>query len=200
MEQQPLIEKVITISGFEQPSQTQYKIKDEHGLTYSFWSTKQDGNQTKAYQDWHTMQLGVGKVVAVAYVESPNPQNAQHPYRNIRAFAPANDIKYVQNDGRPQYTGQSPKQFTTPQATNPAPQTNQKPDWDEIAKGKVRHAFLLEAYKQNKHLDSELLTIIDGWVEAVMTGEMPEVSYNNLPPVGEVPNGEQEITVDDLPF
>lgn len=190
MEQQPLIEKVITISGFEQPSQTQYKIKDEHGLTYSFWSTKQDGNQTKAYQDWHTMQLGVGKVVAVAYVESPNPQNAQHPYRNIRAFAPANDIKYVQNDGRPKYTGPSPKQF----------EKTDKPDWDEIAKGKVRHAFLLEAYKKDKHLNSELLTIIDGWVEAVMTGEMPEVSYNNLPPVGEVPNGEQEIEVSDIPF
>lgn len=181
MEKQPLIEKVITISGFEQPSQTQYKIKDEHGLTYSFWSTKQDGSQTKAYLDWHQQALGVGMTIGIAYVESPNPQNAEHPYRNIRAFAPADDIKHVQNDGRPQYTGQSPKQFaktTTPQQTTKDDNYN--------ALGRCRHAFLLEAYKMGKHLDSELVTTVNGWAEVSMTGEMPE--------------GNRPINADDIPF
>jgi hypothetical protein len=48
MENQKLLNKVITISG-EETKRTQYglvkKIKDEAGLTYSIFDTKRDGSE-----------------------------------------------------------------------------------------------------------------------------------------------------------
>lgn len=175
MNSQPLLQKTITVANFE-ANDTQYKIKDENGLTYSIFLSTKDGKQSKAYIDWNTQNVNVGKTIGIAYVENPNAQNPTHPYRNIRAIAPANSIEYAQNDGRPAYKGPAPKQFPK----------NNDTDWDEIAKGKVRHAFLLEAYKQGRILNSQLIKEVEGWVDVVMTGEMAE--------------GNRPINADDIPF
>lgn len=198
-----LQQKVITIQGLE-VDETKYKIKDENGLSYSFFimTSTPPIKQTQAYLDFTKLGLGIGKTTGIAYAESPNTKNPQYPYKNIRAFAPAESVEYSQGDGRPQYTGDWPKKGQTYQAPkhpitpNTAPQTPSR-DFEAEAKGKVRHAFLLEAYKQGKQLNSQLLQEINGWTEVVMTGEMPEaqsLSINDMPPF------ENEIQVEDIGF
>lgn len=48
--------------------------------------------------------------------------------------------------------------------------TTDKPDWDAIASGKVRHGFALEAYSQGKELTEDTMAEVEDWVDYVMNG------------------------------
>lgn len=203
-----LIQKKITVRSIEQPKDGMFKLKDEQGLSYTFFTHKKDGNQTQAYVDFCKLNIGIGKTVGIAYSEKPNDINPQHPYKNIAAFAPAESVEYSQDDGRPKYSGDWPKkgqatyQAPKPPITpNPAPQTTSR-DFEAEAKraearGKVRHAFLLEVYKQGKQPNSQLLQEINDWVEMVMTGEMPKAKSLSI---ADMPPHEEELKVADIPF
>lgn len=199
-----LIQKKITVKAVAQPKDGLFEIKDENGSRYTFFTHKKsDGNQTQAYVDFCKLNIGIGHAVGIAYSEKPNDKNPQYPYKNIAAFAPAESVEYSQDDGRPKYSGDWPKkgqatyQAPKPPITpNPAPQPTSR-DFEAEAKGKVRHAFLLEAYKQGKQLNSQLLQEINGWTEVVMTGEMPEAESLSI---ADMPPHEEELKVADITF
>ena len=49
--------------------------------------------------------------------------------------------------------------------------TSDKPDWDAIAAGKVRHGFAVEAFKMGKELDKQTMDEIGVWVDYVINGD-----------------------------
>jgi len=49
-------------------------------------------------------------------------------------------------------------------------QSQQGPDWDNIARGKVRHAFALEAFKNGFELTESTVSLVEAWVSYVMSG------------------------------
>lgn len=86
--------KVIKYCGFETKSMqfgTKYKIKDEEGKSYSFFDSKKDGNQTKAYQQF--LDLKVGDRVGIAYKEEDGVYNGkQVKYKTIMYFTDARNV------------------------------------------------------------------------------------------------------------
>lgn len=46
-----------------------------------------------------------------------------------------------------------------------------KPDWDEIAKGKVRHGIAVAFIERGEELTESTKTAINDWVEFVMKGQ-----------------------------
>lgn len=85
-----LIMKAITLSGEEkkvtQNGSTIIKIKDENGLTYSFFMKKQDGSDSKAYEGYKNFQLG--DTVEIHYSEQQRTTQDGKPYtaRNVAFF------------------------------------------------------------------------------------------------------------------
>lgn len=49
--------------------------------------------------------------------------------------------------------------------------TSEKPDWDAIAAGKVRHGFAVEAFKMGKELNKQTMDEIGAWVDYVINGD-----------------------------
>lgn len=84
-----LLNKAITISGKEEKLQggkPVTKIKDEKGLTYTVYKTKQDGSTSIA---WDQLQeLSVGDTVQIGFVEEikQTEQYGTVTYRTIRNF------------------------------------------------------------------------------------------------------------------
>lgn len=84
-----LIMKAITLSGEEKKvlntGSTVVKIKDEKGLTYSFFMKKQDGSISKAYEGYQKFQLG--DTVEIHFSEQEKSYEGK-PYtlRNIAFF------------------------------------------------------------------------------------------------------------------
>lgn len=86
--------KVIKYCGFETKSMqfgTKYKIKDEEGKSYSFFDSKKDGNQTKAYQQF--LDLKVGDRVGIAYKEEEGVYNGKPvKYKTVMYFTDARNV------------------------------------------------------------------------------------------------------------
>jgi hypothetical protein len=84
-----LIMKAITLSGEEKKvlsnGSTVVKIKDEKGLSYSFFMKKQDGTISKAYEGYQAFQLG--DTVEIHFSEQEKSYEGK-PYtlRNIAFF------------------------------------------------------------------------------------------------------------------
>ena len=82
--------KAITLSGEEKKVTAQgsaiIKIKDEKGLTYSFFMKKQDGSESKAYEGYKKFQLG--DTVEIHYSEQQRTTSDGKPYtaRSIAFF------------------------------------------------------------------------------------------------------------------
>lgn len=83
--------RTITIKSLE-GSESRYKIKDQNGLTYSFFTTKKDGSQTEAYRTFMVENNGgplmIGNHVQVTFREEqkPNQSGQMITYRNIVSF------------------------------------------------------------------------------------------------------------------
>lgn len=74
MEKEELLKRDITISGMEikttQKGTVMTKLKDEKGLNYNIFHTKLDGDESKAYQTYKTLEGGgVGKEIEVIFKE-----------------------------------------------------------------------------------------------------------------------------------
>lgn len=67
--------------------------------------------------------------------------------------------------------------------------------WTEIARGKVRHAFLLEAFKMGKPLNLATVNEANAWTEAVMSGGVRQPSITQT-----LQANEPEIADSDIPF
>jgi len=89
----------------------------------------------------------------------------------------------------PQYSGQQGSQ-SGQQAPSRPPQGN-KPDWDAISKGKVRHGVVC-AYLQAGQ-EPEINRVLY-WVDFIMTGIIPP------PPSKEPENLSREAYGDDIPY
>lgn len=140
-----------------------FKINNK---TYSFFETKQDGSNTKAWDAWQELSLKPGDFVAVAYKDT---KSGQYTYHNALTFKrPANDqIKSIMADKK-----EEPKE----------------PNWDSINWGKCKHGFLIEAFKKGMTL-KKALPEAEAWADASMstakkeTPEEPEEEINpeNIP-------------------
>ncbi len=87
--------RVIKYCSFEMKGfdfANKYKIKDEKNLTYSFFDTKKNGDQTKAYQQWQ--DLKPGQNVEVAFKEEQGTyQGKPVTYRTALYFAEAGNVE-----------------------------------------------------------------------------------------------------------
>lgn len=83
-----LLNKAITISAKEEKLQGNkpvMKLKDEKGLTYTVYKTKQDGSISVAWEQ--IQELSVGDTVQIGYVEDLGDyQGKTVTYRTIRNF------------------------------------------------------------------------------------------------------------------
>lgn len=84
-----LLNKAITISAREdklQGGKPVAKIKDEKGLTYTVYKTKQDGSVSIAWEQ--LQEIEIGHTIQIGYVEEivDSPQYGKVTYRTIRNF------------------------------------------------------------------------------------------------------------------
>jgi hypothetical protein len=157
----PLLESTITIEEMTDKEKL-VKIKSKEGRTYNVFKTKRDGKPTMAYQQITDMGLQSGSRVDVGYNDSQftNNSGAQVTSHNIAFFREAS----VQ--GKPE---------------------TDKPDWDEISRGKVRHGVVTAMIQAGKEKD-EIFKTTEDYVKYIM-GEVQAEA-----------NGEPEVDVSDLPF
>lgn len=82
-----ILQKNITISGATDTGK-QIKIKDEFGKTYSFFKTKQNGEQTQAMVQFP--EYKVGEKTGISYKQVPYtlPDGKQTMLNNILGFMP----------------------------------------------------------------------------------------------------------------
>jgi len=75
------------------------KIVDEHGNKYSFFTTKQDGTDCKAYAQFKNQGVNLGKKIGIAYKETPGSfigkegKAIAYKQRNIIFFSEPNNIE-----------------------------------------------------------------------------------------------------------
>jgi len=65
-----------------------YKIQDQNGNKYSFFTTKVDGSDTKAFKTWKDLNVNIGQSVGVLFKEEEkefelNGQVKQYTQRTI---------------------------------------------------------------------------------------------------------------------
>jgi hypothetical protein len=86
MQDQELINKVITVKGKEEKIQggkPVMKIKDELGLTYTVYKTKQDGSESAAWKQMPSLE----ETVQIGFVEQDGEYEGKKvTYRTIRVF------------------------------------------------------------------------------------------------------------------
>jgi hypothetical protein len=69
---QKIYNKTITIEDVlikEVQGGSRYSIKDHEGKTFSFFTTKKNGDDTSVFAQYKTMELKVGSTVHIGYVE-----------------------------------------------------------------------------------------------------------------------------------
>ena len=140
-----LIMKAITLSGEEKKvlsnGSTVVKIKDEKGLSYSFFQKKQDGTISKAYEGYQNFQLG--DTVEVHFSEQEKSfEGKPYTLRNIAFFGD-------------KVSSQAPVESRSGEAPT-ASQGASGRDFDKEAVGKCQSLFL-QAYIQAGHSFSDTL-------------------------------------------
>lgn len=94
-----LLNKKITIESLEQnKGETNgkewqvYKVTDQDKNKYSFFTSKQDGTETKAFQAYKELQLTLGSEIGIGYVEEEKEftdkggEKRKYQQRTIRFF------------------------------------------------------------------------------------------------------------------
>jgi len=73
------------------------KVKDEKGLTYSIWKTKQDGSETAAIKACNALGGVAGKIISIGYTEKETGTGSGK-YRNIVGIRAGNkeEVKQTQ--------------------------------------------------------------------------------------------------------
>lgn len=193
-----LIMKAITLSGEEKKvlsnGSTVVKIKDEKGLSYSFFMKKQDGTISKAYEGYQQFQLG--DTVEIHFSEQEKTYEGK-PYtlRNIAFFGE-------------KVSGSAPVESPRGEAPS-ASQGASGRDFDKEAVGKCQSLFLA-AYIQAGHPLSDTMLqvgqakklaemVVYGRTEKVapdIQEAAEQMASEDLPTIQQ---GE-DISVEDIPF
>ncbi len=150
--------------------------------------------------------LNMRQQFSLSSFQGTNPQTGQ-PYTGYSGFwddrAQVNQTTSQAAPQAPQTMPQRPQRTNVPpnapQRPN-MPQREEKPDWDAIAKGKVRHGIVCAGI-QFGSIICKSIPDVDFWTEYVMTGleplspadepNEPENNYNYNP---------KRIGDDDIPF
>lgn len=75
--------KVITIKEHSRGENERHSITDENGRKYSFFETTQEGENTRAFDDWSKDLIKIGDTIKIAYATN---KKGKFTYTNIRAF------------------------------------------------------------------------------------------------------------------
>lgn len=206
MQNQKLLNKVITISS-EETKQAQFglvkKIKDEKGLTYSIFQTKQDGSESAAWQQYK--ELNLGDTVQIGYVEKikQTPDGKGYTARTIRNFN--KDI----GEGVQRYQGSQEQKIPRSEAPVRSQSQSKDTDWDQIAVGKCQTQFLAAYIQSGKTIEDAKLQVVKArkLAELVVYGaqqeELPTINQDDDPAGDFNPmvNDEPPIEAyDDIPY
>ena len=83
MQDQPLLEKIITVSNVEL-EEKKLSLFDTEKKKYSIWRIKQDGNPTVAFTNFEQYAMSAnGKSFNIKYNEKPVPEKPNAFYRTI---------------------------------------------------------------------------------------------------------------------
>lgn len=173
-----LIMKAITLSGEErkvtQNGSTIIKIKDEKGLTYSFFMKKQDGSDSKAYEGYQRFQLG--DTVEIHFKEEQRTTQDGKPYtaRSIAFFGE--------------------KVSTPAQIQNASPRGSQSVKDSSIIR-QVAFKGAIEMAVAGK-IDLVAVGKYTTIFEDIINGYKPEEPKDELPTI----NQDEELNVEDVPF
>jgi len=202
-----LLNKAITINGKEEKLQggkPVVKIKDEQGLTYTVYKTKQDGSTSVAWTQ--LADLSLGDTVQIGYAEQQGEyQGSPVTYRSIRSFN--KDI----GQGMLNVSNQQKK---TPQGANNASQSTQDDQyWDKKAYKQCLWNFWLEKVCPQKgdtrfeQTDMDMIWNVFKEIEEdadkrfspvrqAVEKANPNFFKEELPTIQQ----DEEINVDDIPF
>lgn len=155
---------------------SQIRLKDENKKSLgSFFKEKKAGGLTVAYQQFVDMGLKSGSVVSIGFKEVPYKDGT---VKNIIGFRETSDVpaKTPQQAAQPKYE----------------PMGETKPDWDEIAVGKVQSLFLQAFIQSGKTFSEAKLQVTQArqLAELVVYGQQKSGTDEPLPepPPEETPN------------
>lgn len=154
---------------------------------YSFYQSTKDGEDSDVYGSYKNMNVRLGDVVAIGYIEEPATfTNAQGKVINYKKRSIVN----LREAGHGDIPVQKP--FTEPKVAKKEPQT----DWDEIAVGKCQTAFLSAYISSGK-------TISEAKLQVVATRQLAELVVYGTQQTTETttePVQNDPIDVEDIPF
>jgi hypothetical protein len=194
MENQPLEEKIITISEAT-VLDWGIKLKDQQGLVYNVPATTRAGKETAAIKGLTSLENnGIGKSVLIKFVTVDNKQGGQSRYARVIS----------QNMGNIPNTPNN-----APEGQNKPNTVSQEVDWDDIAFKKCKHGYLLECFKEElKSLDPKTTgrKQLEEMAEAYAEMSMRKLEEDKPQPTEvDTSNGDNDptqndININDIPF
>lgn len=146
-----LINKATILTAIQE-GQGRYTITDKDDVKYTFFTTKQDGSETEAYNSFlrgnHGGSLVIGVPVQITYKEVQkwsDKAGKNVTYRNAVKFLRLSDLPEQKN--------------SAPRASQNATEQAKQTDWDEIAVGKCQTAFLSAYIQSGKGFQDALLQV-----------------------------------------
>ena len=172
-----------------------YKLKGADGQgSYNLFTKTRDGGETVAFRGFKALENeGLGQSVEIGYAESSyDYQGKTVISRNIRTIKPATTAPTTAPASVPTQTN-----VTAPVSYKP-----EEPDWDGIAWGKCKHAFLVEMFKKRDKLT------VDDEQEAELYADMSmgNTREDDIPGASEQPEipsqtpAGEDINVEGIPF
>jgi hypothetical protein len=141
-----LLKTTIKIEGVEtkvsQSGKTFFRVKGSDKRNYQVWQFTQSGRDSVAFVSFSNFpNMGVGRKFDISYKEEQGNFNGKPvTYRTIvQAFL----NRDKENSGMREFEPERVKTVLTAEEKK----------WNQIAFGKCKHAFLIEAYKQNRDID-----------------------------------------------
>ena len=195
MNNQPLIEKTITVAELNLVDGN-IKIKDEKGLTYTIWQTKQNGEKTMAYANYEKMGISLNQVIDIKHDEKPT-SSGKGFYRSIKMIGAGNNQNVSEPQNTPPISTNPPQNAPQGQISrNNTPLIEHKPakseeqKWHDINYGKCKHQFLIQMMKWNlkeSGLSNVNLGIMEKdaetWAEMsmrILSKETPDVTMEDV--------------------
>jgi len=165
MENKSLLQATITIDEIINKDD-RIKIKAKEGGTYSFFKTLKDSSKnTMAHQQMQDMGLKPGMSVNIGYDTTPGEyQGKVFQYKNIKTFQESS--------------------IRVGESVQPV----DKPDWDAISRGKVRHGIVCAMIKAGKS-EEEIEKKLSKFTNLVMKEDRNDEKVKS-----------DKINLDDIPF
>lgn len=111
-----IIKKIITVAGISQKFGKVTILEDvgkQYPVKYSFWTTKKDGGNTKALDDFQRLNVQIGKTFELSVKEEPAEyQGNKFTRRTILSFKPCEGVggtsMYPQDQKTPPSSSETP--------------------------------------------------------------------------------------------